>query len=87
MDQREFRCRCHMSPQMEAQTTRERGFLTGGRRIVDADAVCLKALHGLLTVEDLAHYLDVPVATVYAWRYRRQTMGRFARPSCDQKAP
>jgi excisionase family DNA binding protein len=134
-----------MSPQAEAQTTRERGFLTGSRRIVDADAVCLKVLHypvsdgitlstqsqhppktratglshvaasacetarptavvstseripkglsaaecdrvervrredpamesldGLLTVEDLAHYLDVPVATVYAWRYRRQ---------------
>ena len=26
----------------------------------------------LLTVEDLAEYLEVPVATVYAWRYRRQ---------------
>ena len=26
----------------------------------------------LLTVEDLAGYLEVPVATVYAWRYRRQ---------------
>ena len=26
----------------------------------------------LLTVEDLADYLDVPVATIYAWRYRRQ---------------
>ena len=26
----------------------------------------------LLTVEDLAEYLDVPVATVYAWRHRRQ---------------
>jgi excisionase family DNA binding protein len=24
----------------------------------------------LLTVEDLAEYLEVPVATVYAWRYR-----------------
>ena len=26
----------------------------------------------LLTVKDLANYLDVPVATIYAWRYRRQ---------------
>jgi excisionase family DNA binding protein len=26
----------------------------------------------LLTVEDLASYLEVPIATVYAWRYRRQ---------------
>lgn len=25
----------------------------------------------LLTVQDLADYLDVPVATIYAWRYRR----------------
>jgi excisionase family DNA binding protein len=26
----------------------------------------------LLSVQDLAAYLDVPVATIYAWRYRRQ---------------
>ncbi|NIA03350.1 MAG: helix-turn-helix domain-containing protein [Nitrospirae bacterium] len=26
----------------------------------------------LLTVEDLADDLGVPVATIYAWRYRRQ---------------
>ena len=26
----------------------------------------------LLTVQDLANYLEVPVATIYAWRYRRQ---------------
>lgn len=26
----------------------------------------------LLTVEDLADYLAVPVATIYAWRYHRQ---------------
>ena len=26
----------------------------------------------LLTVQDLADYLDVPVATIYGWRYRRQ---------------
>jgi excisionase family DNA binding protein len=26
----------------------------------------------LLTVEDLADYLGVPVTTIYAWRYRRQ---------------
>jgi excisionase family DNA binding protein len=26
----------------------------------------------LLTVQVLAEYLGVPVATIYAWRYRRQ---------------
>ena len=26
----------------------------------------------LLTVEDLATYVDVPVATIYAWRNRRR---------------
>jgi excisionase family DNA binding protein len=26
----------------------------------------------LLTVQDLADYLGVPVATIYAWRYRHQ---------------
>ena len=29
-------------------------------------------LDQLLTVEQLANYLDVPVATLYAWRHRRQ---------------
>lgn len=32
----------------------------------------METLDQLLTVEDLAGYLDVPVATVYAWRYRGQ---------------
>ncbi len=32
----------------------------------------MQHLDGLLTVEDLAEYLDVPVATVYAWRHRHQ---------------
>jgi excisionase family DNA binding protein len=32
----------------------------------------MESLDRLLTVEDLADYLDIPVATVYAWRYRRQ---------------
>ena len=32
----------------------------------------MKRLDQLLTVEDLAEYLEVPVATVYAWRHRRQ---------------
>jgi excisionase family DNA binding protein len=26
----------------------------------------------MLSVQDLADYLDVPVATIYAWRCRRQ---------------
>jgi excisionase family DNA binding protein len=29
-------------------------------------------LDRLLTVGELAGYLDVPVATLYAWRHRRQ---------------
>ena len=32
----------------------------------------MEHLDQLLTVEDLAGFLDVPVATVYAWRHRRQ---------------
>ncbi len=32
----------------------------------------MEPLEKLLTVEDLAEYLGVPVATLYAWRYRRQ---------------
>jgi len=31
----------------------------------------------LLSVQDLAAYLDVPVATIYAWRYRRQGPAGF----------
>ncbi len=30
----------------------------------------MEALDRLLTVEELADYLGVPVATIYAWRYR-----------------
>ncbi len=29
-------------------------------------------LDQLLTVKELARYLDVPVATLYAWRHRQQ---------------
>ena len=32
----------------------------------------MSTLDPLLSVQDLAAYLDVPVATIYAWRYRRQ---------------
>ena len=32
----------------------------------------MESVDRLLTVEDLADYLDVPVATIYAWRYRRR---------------
>ena len=32
----------------------------------------MESLDRLLTVEDLAEYLGVPVATLYAWRYHRQ---------------
>ena len=32
----------------------------------------MSTLDPLLSVQDLAAYLEVPVATLYAWRYRRQ---------------
>jgi excisionase family DNA binding protein len=32
----------------------------------------VESVDPLLTVEDLAAYLDVPVATLYAWRCRGQ---------------
>lgn len=32
----------------------------------------MERLEKLLTVADVADYLGVPVATIYAWRYRRQ---------------
>jgi excisionase family DNA binding protein len=32
----------------------------------------MEPIDRLLTVEDLADYLEVPTATIYAWRYRRQ---------------
>lgn len=32
----------------------------------------MQHLEPLLTAQDLAEFLDVPVATIYAWRYRRQ---------------
>jgi excisionase family DNA binding protein len=44
----------------------------------------MESLDRLFTVEDLADYLDVPIATIYAWRYRRQgpagfRVGRYVR--------
>ena len=32
----------------------------------------MEPLDRLLTVQELADYLEVPVATIYAWRYRRE---------------
>jgi excisionase family DNA binding protein len=32
----------------------------------------MESVDRLLTVEDLADYLNVPAATIYAWRHRRQ---------------
>ena len=32
----------------------------------------MEALDRLLTVEELAEYLGVPVATIYTWRHRRE---------------
>ena len=44
----------------------------------------METLDRLLTVEELADYLGVPVATLYQWRYRRQgppgfRVGRYIR--------
>jgi len=32
----------------------------------------MQRLESLIDVQQLADYLDVPVKTLYAWRYRRQ---------------
>jgi excisionase family DNA binding protein len=32
----------------------------------------MQHLEPLISAQELAEYLDVPVATIYAWRYRRQ---------------
>jgi excisionase family DNA binding protein len=32
----------------------------------------MQRLEPLISAQDLAEYLAVPVATIYAWRYRRQ---------------
>ena len=32
----------------------------------------MQHLQPLISAKELAEYLDVPVATIYAWRYRRQ---------------
>ena len=45
--------------------------VNSGSRVPAQDPV-MKSSDRLLTVQDLADYLDVPVATIYAWRYRRQ---------------
>ncbi len=44
----------------------------------------MKPRDQLLTVEELADYLGVPVATLYQWRYRREgppgfRVGRYIR--------
>ena len=46
-------------------------------------------LEPLLSAQDLARFLDVPIATVYAWRYRSEgprgfRVGRYIRyRRCD----
>jgi excisionase family DNA binding protein len=44
----------------------------------------MEHLDRLLTVQELANYLGVPVATIYAWRYRHEgppgfRVGRYLR--------
>jgi len=41
-------------------------------------------LEPLLSAQDLANFLDVPIATIYSWRYRREgppgfRVGRYLR--------
>ena len=40
-------------------------------RVPSHDQV-MHQLEPLLSPKDLANFLDLPVATIYAWRYRRQ---------------
>jgi excisionase family DNA binding protein len=37
----------------------------------------MSVLDPLLSIQDLAAYLDLPVATLYAWRYRGQGPSGF----------
>ena len=49
--------------------------LTAICNLVDTHAshdVQMKQLDELLSPQDLADYLDVPVKTLYAWRYRQE---------------
>ena len=44
----------------------------------------METLDRLLTVEELANYLGVPIATLYQWRHRREgppgfRVGRYIR--------
>ena len=61
--------------------------VNSGSRVPSQD-LAMDSVDRLLTVEDLAGYLDVPVATTYAWRYRRQgppgfRIGRHLRFRCS----
>jgi excisionase family DNA binding protein len=38
---------------------------------------CMEPRDRLLTVQELAEYLGVPVATLYQWRYRSEGPGGF----------
>jgi excisionase family DNA binding protein len=52
----------------------------GFRHSVDrvlAHSLGMNLLDPLLTIQDLAAYLDLPVATLYAWRYRGQGPSGF----------
>jgi len=48
----------------------------------------MQGLEPLIDVQQLADYLDVPVKTLYAWRYRREgppgfRVGRHLRYRCS----
>ena len=45
--------------------------VNSGSRVPSQDSA-MDSVDRLLTVDDLADYLDVPVATIYGWRYHRQ---------------
>lgn len=40
----------------------------------------------LLSVEDLAAYLQVPIATIYQWRYKGDSPDTSTRPGRDDEA-
>ena len=45
-------------------------YTTEGRKILSSDPELAPTQRCLMTSDEVAAYLRVPVATIYAWRYR-----------------
>lgn len=69
------------------RSTFRKGYRKGSRESVErviSDAGTMDHENRLLSVTELANYLSVPVATLYAWRYRGEgppalRVGRYLR--------